>query len=29
MEYEVRLTPQAVEQVRQTMTYISHMISAY
>ena len=26
MEYEVRLTPQAVEQVRQTMTYISHTL---
>lgn len=26
MEYEVRLTPQAVEQVRQTMTYISHIL---
>lgn len=26
MEYEVRLTAQAVEQVRQTMTYISHTL---
>lgn len=26
MEYEVRLTPQAVEQIQQTVTYISHSL---
>lgn len=28
MEYEVMMTPQAVEQIRETVLYISHMLLA-